>query len=962
MKRHPFSRILSLCMALVLLAGIGLPSCSIAEDIATVKVKNYKQLIEAVSSGATDITIDKNWQQGTAEMRSNIYLENGTTVTIHGGTEETRLLKATFDIYGRNGGGTLILDGIDLEAMPDQPAMWVGGENAKVQAGNLSGGKVTSGSGISVLIVESNASITAGRITGASIKTAATGGDGVFASDQATVVVESITAGQSDKGYGGTAVCATNQAQVTVNGDAIGGNGLIAPGWAVRATETSNVTIAGNSTDGIQLESKKPITVPEAADSFAALKYMLRRGDTDITVSSKFKYGENDASMDKKESSQGWFTLNSNTVRVHLQEEAKKNVVMSGCHEFYAGKFEISGIDINSKSDLALGLHDSDIIFNGNITSSGLALGLYDGNVIFSGNITSSGSQVACGIYGGEAIINGNITSSGTACATYVTGGTAVINGNITAKGGNALNIRSGSKVTVTGNLQNTGIKDKTHYPCIYAKGRANCEIKGNVSSKGGGAVYAGGNTSITITGNIIEKQFTPVQVYEYAQVRIVGDFDTSKKYYQIYLQNHAQVALENTKELNRKGAFNGKPFFSDNSMTWFAEGDDTVLTLKNTDTMEEYKETRNMSADERVPHHYQGNTEPASPVYKADEVNEIGMQLAEMIRNACQEVEDIEFEDIAIPEIGIRTLSDDWYIFEFPVNIIRERVDKCEHLYYSDFRCMLKDSYDDNDRDLTYSDPWEIDIAWPEVSLLTKGYNLKYDKYIMEIARLFNLISRYSEQLATTAAYQDFNTPLFQFSMDCVSHNNGPWVNEFKLEFSTPLKAYHQSGTEAGTNRLVFATSENECTQERITNDMKVYSDFANKTYDAFDLLWNERTTQTANSVFEEIFGVSAQSFLSEQDRFISGTVIPDLTNFVICDDITQTSDNMITYSFNFFSNSWDIADIVKVYTDALTDNGFNVEYDETSQKYSILYNGKDIANLIIDSKYDLTIIYDHN
>lgn len=607
MKKPLFSRVLSLCMALVLLAGIGLPAGSFAEENATVNVKNYKQLKEAVSSGATDITIDKNWQQGTAEMRNNLYLENGTTITIHGGAEETRLIKATFDIYGRNGGGTLILDGIDLEAIPDQPAMWVGGENAKVQAGNLFGGKVTAGSGITVLIVENTASITAGQITGTSIKTTATGGDGVFASDQATVVVESITAGQSDKGYGGTAVCATNQAQVTVNGDATGGNGLIASGWAVRAAETSNVTITGNSTDGIQLESKKPITVPEAADSFATLKYMLRRGDTDIIVSSKFKYGENNTSSDKKDSYQYWFTPNSNTVKIHLQEEAKKNVVMGGAHMFKAGDFDISGIDINGQSSGTLTLYDGDLIFNGNITSAGnqSVCKILGGEAIINGNITSSGPAFAAYVTGGNAVINGSITSSGIACAAYVTGGNVVITGNITAKTGNALCILNESKVTVTGDLQNTGNKGKTRYPCLYVKGRANCVINGNMSSKGGGVIWADGNANITITGNIIEKQYIPVYATEYSHIKIAGNFDTSNKYYQIYLYDHVKVDLENTKELNCRGAFNGKPFFSDNSMTWFAEGNDTVLTLKNTETGEEYKETRNMSTDEREPYHY---------------------------------------------------------------------------------------------------------------------------------------------------------------------------------------------------------------------------------------------------------------------------------------------------------------------------------------------------------------------
>lgn len=492
-----YRRLVAFMLAIVCVFAMLVPAGVSAE---AVKVKTWKELVAAVDAGRTEITLSKGFQQKEDTVGTELVLRGGATVTVCAADGAAAEIKASLTVRGEEGGGTLALQGIDLVALSDHPALYVLGESAKVEAGNLTGGKASVGTPTPALIAEGDAVVTVGTVTGTDVKNTSMGGIGILAIDSATVEAEAITAGSSAKGYGGTAVIAAGNASVTVNGNAQGGNGQIASGWATRAAGNATVTVLGTAADGTKVEGAKPVAVPEDANDLSALRYMLLRGDTDIALSQSFKYAESVIS-EKMFGREYWIAFGEEPVRIHRADKAKKNVSFSGTHRFISGSFEMDGIDLNSHGPaLILSPEAGTVTWTGSITSSATDA---DTVRVEGGSLTVTGELAQKNGKGGgvltvvganaEATVNGNVTGAGLRDAVSVTGGKATILGNIDqkGKGGAALSVGTGATVTVTGNIANT-----TDGQNAVRVDGGSLSVEGKIDQKS-----QKGNTVLTVTG-----------------------------------------------------------------------------------------------------------------------------------------------------------------------------------------------------------------------------------------------------------------------------------------------------------------------------------------------------------------------------------------------------------------------------------------------------------------------------
>ena len=475
------------------------------------KVKTWKELVSAVDAGQTEIILSKGFQQKENTVDTVLVLRGGTTVNVHTADGNATEIKASITVRGENGGGTLLLQNINIVAVSDHPALHVLGEGAKVEAGNLTGGKASVGSPVPVLIAEGDAVVTAGTVTGTDVKDTSMGGIGVLAIDSAKVEAGSITAGSSAKGYGGTAIIAAGNASVTVTDNAQGGNGQIAAGWATRTAGNAAVSVSGTAADGTRIEGTKPVTVPDEANDLSALRYMLLRGDTDISLGKSFKYAESVIS-EKMFGCEYWIAFDEGPVRIHRADQAKKNVSFSGTHRFVSGSFEMDGIDLNSHGPaLILGPEAGTVIWTGSITASAAdadTVRVEGGSLTVTGDLVQKngkgGSVLTVAGANAEVTVNGNVSGTGLRDAVRVTGGTVRINGNIDQKGkdGAALSVGKGTSVTVTGNISNTTDgQDAVRVDGGFLSVEGKVDQK---SQKGNAVLTVGGEgATVNITGDI---------------------------------------------------------------------------------------------------------------------------------------------------------------------------------------------------------------------------------------------------------------------------------------------------------------------------------------------------------------------------------------------------------------------------------------------------------------------------
>ena len=656
----------------------------------TVKAANWDKLVAAVDTGATDISLTRNFQQNL-DSGAELVLRDGRVITLHTPSGKPVEITASFTVRGENGGGTLILDQIDLQAPANHPALRVTGEGPTVQAGDLTGGKSTAGSPFPVLIAEDGARVSAKQII--AVDGANVGGDGILAIGHAQIKADTVIAGDSKSGYGGTAICAVGDATVTLTGNATGGSGLFAPGWALRSAGNATVTVQGNATDGTQYNSQRPATVPEEANNLAALRYMVLRGDKEITLAPSFQYTPKEMISPRYFCDQYWFAPDQEIVRISTSEKAKRNAVFGGTHHFVSGNFVLSSIDLVSRADgILVESGAGDIGWTGKFTTNAVdadTVTVKGGSLTLSGNLsqeskkggaalTVSGKDAKVNVYGnitgasmtadtvimtdGAATLNGNISQKGTTdgSAIRVSGESALLNvfgnidtaspqpavkvtdaeanvtGNITAKASSALSASGSAKVRVTGDLTNDGGKTRskpTLSPCAEATDLADCMINGAVLSKAGPAVYAEGSSQLSVIGKVTATNNNAVEENGSANITVNGTLQCGKgNYYMVYLHGAGNVIV-----LTPPGAATGGSWYTGGA------GGNLILCSGNLSTLSDLqllpRDEGAEQADEALPEALPEETEP-----------ELDPDAEEVIVPEAEPTEDQPAEETATP------------------------------------------------------------------------------------------------------------------------------------------------------------------------------------------------------------------------------------------------------------------------------------------------------------------------
>ena len=607
----------------------------------TVKAANWDKLVAAVDAGATDISLTKNFQQNL-DSSAELVLRDGKIITVHTPSGKPIEITASFTVRGENGGGTLILDQIDLLAPANHPALRVYGEGAKVQAGDLTGGKLTAGSPTPVLIAEDNARVSAKQIIAAD--GANVGGDGILAIGHAQVEADTVIAGDSKNGYGGTAICAVGDATVTLTGNATGGSGLLAPGWALRSAGNATVTMQGNATDGTQYNSQRPATVPEEANNLAALRYMVLRGDKEITLAPSFQYTAKEMISPRYFCDQYWFAPDQEIVRISTSEKAKRNAVFGGTHHFVSGNFVLSSIDLVSRADgILVESGAGDIGWTGKFTTNAVdadTVTVKGGSLTLSGNLSQESKKggAALTVSGKDAKVNvyGNIDTASPQPAVKVTDAEANVTGSITAKASSALSASGSAKVRITGDLTNDGGKTRskpTLSPCAEATDLADCMINGAILSKAGPAVYAEGSSQLSVIGKVTATNNNAVEENGSANITVNGTLQCGKgNYYMVYLHGAGNVIV-----LTPPGAATGGSWYTGGA------GGNLILCSGNLSTLSDLqllpRDEGAEQADEALPEALPEETEP-----------ELDPDAEEVIVPEAEPTEDQPAEETATP------------------------------------------------------------------------------------------------------------------------------------------------------------------------------------------------------------------------------------------------------------------------------------------------------------------------
>ena len=457
-------------------------------------VASYAELLRAVTEkNADEIRISPKYKHGKNELDEPLEVDWGRTVTISPAEgQDSAVINGRIEIRGN---GHVVFDRVDIEAPQGETGLRVT-DGADVTIGSVKGGDSGKENGGTAVFVR-DARLT---VTSARGGNSATGlaGDGVVAVGEAEVTVTEAAGGSSDQGVGGAGVIAVSGARVTVNGSATGGNGASAPGRGTLTGEGSTVTTAGEARDGETVEAKKKAD-PEIINSYAMLQNAIRNGKTEIVLDATFAFGQAAKPLPL-------FSLGGETVRI-TGPEGKTLKIKDGLFDFSCGKWEVSGISLNSKSAftaLSCSGEGTEVVWNGDLSvSNGNAVVVTDhGNLTLNGNVDhSSKNAVAVGaIEGGriritgnvtekadtnavyaddaEIVLTGNISKAGTeAPAVYASGsGAVMINGDLSASKCQAVRVNLGF-VRLNGNLSGKPQK----YPLLYAGQSGTVEINGAV-------------------------------------------------------------------------------------------------------------------------------------------------------------------------------------------------------------------------------------------------------------------------------------------------------------------------------------------------------------------------------------------------------------------------------------------------------------------------------------------------
>ena len=414
-----------------------------------VTVSSFAELLDAVNNRDADrILISAKYKHGKNVNDEALEVRGDRTVTIS--PEEGRdsaVINGRIEIRGN---GRVVFDRVDIEAPQGEVGLWVTG-GADVTAISVKGGDSTKENGGTAAYVR-DSTLTAERLLGGSSK-AGLAGDGVLAAGTAVVTVAETAGGSSNQGIGGYGAIAVAGAQVTVTGRAVGGSAPI-PGRGWLAGAGSVVNLQGEAADGETVEVKKKPN-PEVITSYALLQNAIRNGETDITLDGKFAFGQAVRPLPL-------FAPGDETVRIR-GPEGKPLKIKDGLFDFCCGRWEVSGIDLNSKSAFTALNCDgkgTEVTWNGNLAvSNGNAVVVSDhAKLTLNGNVDhSSKTAVAVGTISGARLwMTGNITEKDDRNAVYADDTEIVLTGNVSKTAGTeapAIVATGASAVTINGDL-----------------------------------------------------------------------------------------------------------------------------------------------------------------------------------------------------------------------------------------------------------------------------------------------------------------------------------------------------------------------------------------------------------------------------------------------------------------------------------------------------------------------------
>lgn len=531
------SRMIFCLLLAVMLCPLGLPHAGAEGEAIT--VKSYPQLLEAVNeTKADEVIIAKGFKHGNKDD-SLLFLEEGRQVVIRSfDPEKDALIDGSVYVEGP---GSLVFERVNIKGSPSEPGLFAM-SGTQVTACSVSGGDAKKGSAGAGLMVD-GATVTLQSAAGGDCATGM-GGDGVYALRNSQVTVQNAQGGAATAGYGGAGAAAMANCVITVTGEAAGGAGALEPGKAALQGYKGTVSVTGTSRDGETLPSKAKADAAGAIMSFAALQAALRRGETDILLSTKYSAGETVFQT-------VLFIPEGGQVKL-TGEAGKKNVRFNSSLFVYCGQVEASGIDFFSDRETAVSATgEAMVTVSGNATS-GKKNALFangQGRIVFSGTAASKGSFTAVAAIGasriditGEAIgASGNalyatdeavVTLTGdafsatnkTTAAFAENGGKIIITGNASAPKGGALLAHQNGQVILSGNAES-----KSKFACAYAANGGEITITGVVTGGNSNSLHAAAEGRITLTGDVIVKsQYPAVWAEQGGEVEVTGNVSNS--------------------------------------------------------------------------------------------------------------------------------------------------------------------------------------------------------------------------------------------------------------------------------------------------------------------------------------------------------------------------------------------------------------------------------------------------
>ena len=487
-----------------------------------VTVKNYAELLDAVNNHKAEyVFFSRNYRHAQSKPE-NIVVEAGRTVTFSPDSGERTVITGRFDITGE---GTVVFNNIDIAAPNDEIGLWVG-YGAHVEAGSVTAGKAKNDYGKHAVYVF-NGHLKIESAQGSDGKKGS-GGDGVFACNNATVEIGTAIGGNAPDGLGGSGVAACGGAVITVTGSAKGGDGLYGAGKGVLLGWGSSMTDGGGIlTDGKLLEGNKKLD-PTVISNKMLLENALRNGETDIQIDAKFKAGS-DNNMD--------LLSPAETIKLRGNPDGKHLVIDCGLN-IYGGNWILDGLDIQGKATDYTAVY----VNKGNLNLNGSVSGKTDMGLVFceggrthiSGSVDQNRNSYAICVKNADLTVDGNVTQKANTVAVQVgENGNAIIHGDITNKGqkGAAIVIVKGT-ISVEGTISGNG---KESFVLYNEGGKAYISGAVIVNNVSGIAVETIDKGITEITGSVSGKTDLTIVACEGSTTRIAGPVIQNGKGLAIY-------------------------------------------------------------------------------------------------------------------------------------------------------------------------------------------------------------------------------------------------------------------------------------------------------------------------------------------------------------------------------------------------------------------------------------------